>query len=107
MKMGTIRSPCPYDAAAPPHAPIGKSATEWAAVSDFASSSAYTSIATLPINPVVDVMCYSPTGRPRPPVVELRSSLEKLAQTQHPGRRRNVATPARLPLYRMSGLDMA
>jgi len=30
----------------------------------------------LPINPVIDVMCYSPTGRPRPAVVELRSSLE-------------------------------
>jgi len=52
MKMGTILSPCPYDAGSPPRVPIGKAATPYDfalrltdAAFDFAGWSACPSIA--------------------------------------------------------------
>jgi hypothetical protein len=64
MKMGTIASPCPYDAAARRGAPIAKSATSCdfalrlrgGCLSDFARWSGYPSIAALTIDPEINVM---------------------------------------------------
>jgi hypothetical protein len=68
MKMGTIRSLCPYDAAAH-HAlqsvnlrpPAILRYASWAALPDFVGWSGYPSIAALSINPGIDVMGQEPT----------------------------------------------
>ena len=70
MKMGTIHSPCPYDAAAQ-HAPIGESATAFdlalrlvgGCLPDFAGWSGYPPIAALTIDPEIDVMGQKPTNQ--------------------------------------------
>lgn len=66
--MGTILSPWRYDAAA--RHPIGKSATPrdlalrltGGRLPEIATWSAYPSIAAVPINPGIDVMCHNRTG---------------------------------------------
>jgi hypothetical protein len=68
IKMGTTRSPCPYDAAAR-HA-LQSARLRCTAIlhyasrgrlPDFAGWSGYPPIAAMPINPGIDAMCHNPT----------------------------------------------
>jgi hypothetical protein len=72
MKMGTTRSPFPYDAAArralqsinlrrPSTLGYASRAPDFP---HFAGWSGYPSIAAMPINPRIDVMCKEPTSAP-------------------------------------------